>query len=243
MVSLMDLTLRDVTDDYEIIVVDDGSTDHSRKILRSLQPKFPRLRLVFHEKNRGYGGALRSGFGAATKELIFYTDGDFQYDVTELKRLLPRLTPDIDIVNGYKISRADPLIRQVVGRAYHAIMRFMFGFKLRDVDCDFRLIRRRVFDSVHLTRDSGVICVEMIKKMQDAGFKFAQVPVHHYFRAYGKSQFFNFRRLFRVGFNVLGLWSELVLRLPVRGTRRPRRKRPRPRRTVSPWPRIRTHSR
>ncbi|MEW6357805.1 MAG: glycosyltransferase family 2 protein [Planctomycetota bacterium] len=210
MVLLMDKTLSELTDDYEVIVVDDGSSDHSRPILRRLIEQYPRLRVIFHERNKGYGGALRSGFGSATKDLIFYTDGDFQYDVTELKLLLPRLGDDIDVVNGYKIHRSDPLHRKVIGRIYHHLMRLAFGFKLRDVDCDFRLIRRSVFDRVTLTRDTGVICVEMIKRMQDAGVRFAEVPVHHFFRSYGVSQFFNFRRLVRVATSLVGLWLELV---------------------------------
>lgn len=223
MVLLMDKTLAELTDDYEVIVVDDGSQDHSREILRCLLRQYPRLRVVFHEKNRGYGGALRSGFAAATKDLIFYTDGDFQYDVTELKLLLPCLTDEIDVVNGYKIHRSDPLHRKIIGRIYHHTMRVLFGFKLRDVDCDFRLIRRSVFDRVTLTRNTGVICVEMIKKMQDAGVRFAQVPVHHFFRAYGKSQFFNFPRLVRVAVSILGLWFELVWRRERRSSRGGRR--------------------
>ncbi|NOZ23454.1 MAG: glycosyltransferase family 2 protein [Planctomycetes bacterium] len=210
MVLLMDKTLSELTDDYEVVVVDDGSRDQSRTILRRLLEKYPRLRVIFHKQNKGYGGALRSGFAAATKNLIFYTDGDFQYDVTELKRLLPRLTDDVDVVNGYKIHRADPLHRKIIGRIYHNLMRVAFGFTLRDVDCDFRLIRRSVFDRITLTRDTGVICVEMIKKMQDAGVRFAEVPVSHFFRSYGTSQFFNFRRLIRVATSLLGLWIELV---------------------------------
>lgn len=210
MVVMFDITLRKVTDDYEIIVVDDGSTDHSREILQSLTAYYPRLRLIFHEKNCGYGGALRTGFAAATKELIFYTDGDFQYDPAELPVLLAKMKEGVDIVNGYKIKRHDPLHRIIIGRIYHYLMKFLFGIKIRDVDCDFRLMRRAIFDKVQLRHNSGVICVEMVKKIQDAGFVFAEAPVHHYFRAYGKSQFFNFRRLFHVGVNLLSLWWELV---------------------------------
>ena len=212
MVILMDETCRELTDDYEIIVVDDGSSDHSRLVLKELKEKYKNLKVVLHDKNRGYGGALRSGFSSATKDLVFYTDGDFQYDVTELKNLLPAMKDGIDIVNGYKIERADPLHRKIIGRMYHLFMKLMFGFKIRDVDCDFRLIRKSVFDKIILRYDSGIICVELIKKIQDAGFKFAEVPVSHYFRTYGKSQFFNFRRVFKVGINIIQLWWELVVK-------------------------------
>jgi len=212
MIILMDETCRKLTDDYEIIVVDDGSSDQSRKVLEELKVKYEKLRVILHEKNKGYGGALRSGFAAAKKELIFYTDGDFQYDVTELKNLLPAMKDGVDIVNGYKIARSDPLHRKIIGRMYHFLMKLLFGFKIRDVDCDFRLIRRSVFDKVTLTYDSGIICVELIKKIQDAGFKFAEVPVSHYFRAYGKSQFFNFKRILKVGTNILQLWWQLVIK-------------------------------
>src|SRR5690606_30769854 len=139
--------------------------------------------------NRGYGGALRSGFASGEKEWIFYTDGDAQYDVRELERLVERAGPDVDVVQGYKIQRHDPLHRIVIGRLYHWFIRMTFGIRLRDVDCDFRLIRRAVFDKVVLTRDSGVICAEMMTKIQRAGFRIVEVPVHHYQRAHGKSQF------------------------------------------------------
>ena len=122
------------------------------------------------------------------------------------------MNENIDIVNGYKISRSDPLHRKIIGRIYHWIMKIMFGLKIRDVDCDFRLIRKKVFNKVKLESDTGVICVEMVKKFQDAGFQFAQVPVHHFFRAYGKSQFFNFKRVFNVGKGIVKLWWKLVVR-------------------------------
>ena len=104
-------------------------------------------------QNRGYGGALRSGFATATKDLVFYTDGDAQYDPAEMRSLWERMTPEVDWVNGYKISRSDPAHRIVIGRVYHHIVKLLFGFKVRDVDCDFRLIRRRVFDVVRLEKE------------------------------------------------------------------------------------------
>jgi len=203
------MTLRELTDDYEVIVVNDGSSDHTSEVLEELATRYPELRIIHHEQNQGYGGALRTGFGSATKDLIFYTDGDAQYDARELRRLYEVWSDEVDLVNGYKISRSDPLHRVIIGRVYHWTVRLAFGLRLRDVDCDFRLMRRSIFDTVKLKSDSGVICVELMKKVQDAGFRIAEVPVHHYHRAYGKSQFFNFRRIWRTGQQLWALWWEL----------------------------------
>jgi glycosyltransferase involved in cell wall biosynthesis len=211
-------TARRLTPDFEIIVVNDGSADATAEIADELARTYPEVRVVHHEKNRGYGGALRSGFSAATRELIFYTDGDAQYDPAEMAALWHAFTEEVDLVNGYKISRSDPLHRIVIGRIYHHTVRLLFGLKVRDVDCDFRLLRRQIFDRVVLEKDSGVICLELMKKIQDAGFRIAEVPVHHYHRAYGRSQFFNFRRLARTGVDVMKLWVALV----IRGTHRKR---------------------
>ena len=211
MVVLADRTLRKLTDDYEMIVVNDGSRDHTAQVLSELESIYPRLRLIHHTANKGYGSALRTGFANASKELIFYTDGDAQYDVRELQKLVPLMTADVDVVNGYKISRSDPLHRIVVGNIYCWIIRFAFGIKIRDVDCDFRLVRRASYNRVRLMSTSGTICVEMIKSFQDAGLRFAEVPVNHYHRAYGKSQFFNFRRLFKTVKDLSALWWQLVI--------------------------------
>jgi glycosyltransferase involved in cell wall biosynthesis len=213
------LTLRELTDDYEIIVVNDGSEDYTPQVLEELGKMYKEVRVIHHEQNRGYGGALRTGFSSATKELIFYTDGDAQYDARELQVLYPALVEGVDMVNGYKISRSDPWYRTVIGRIYHWIVKLSFGLRLRDVDCDFRLMRRSIFDRIDLKSDSGVICVEMMRKIQASGFVIAEAPVHHFHRAYGRSQFFNFRRIFRVGRDLLGLWVELVLSPRLRGAR------------------------
>src|SRR5213595_18028 len=154
----------ELTPDYEIIVVNDGSADATPQIVDELARTYPRVRAVHHPQNRGYGGALQTGFRAATKDRIFYTDGDAQYDPAEVSALWAKMTPDADLVNGYKISRSDPLHRIVIGRLYHHIVSILFGLKLRDVDCDFRLMRRSMFERVDLRQTSGVICLEMMKK-------------------------------------------------------------------------------
>jgi glycosyltransferase involved in cell wall biosynthesis len=210
-VIIADRTLRDLTDEYEIIVANDASTDRSALILDELCDKYPRLRVIHHKTNHGYGGNLRSMFAVATKDLIFYTDGDAQYDPAELTSLYSRLGPDIDVVQGWKIERHDPLHRKIIGRAYHHFVRWWFGLHLRDVDCDFRLFRRRVLESFPLESSSGCITVEMMTRVEQGGFKVVEVPVHHYFRAYGQSQFFNFGRVARTLTELTGLWVKLRL--------------------------------
>lgn len=197
------------TDDYEIIVIDDGSSDHSRDVLCELAETYPNLKLIFHDQNRGYGGALQSGFKAATKEWVFYTDGDGQYDVWELRNLLAEIKVDVDVVNGYKIARSDAWYRLLIGKMYLGGMRLLFGFRVRDVDCDFRLIRKSVLDRITLTQNSGVICVELVTKLERAGARFVDVPVHHYHRQHGTSQFFRWRHLIRTLVQIVTLWRVL----------------------------------
>jgi glycosyltransferase involved in cell wall biosynthesis len=206
-----DRTLRDLADDYEVIVGNDASTDRSAEILDELCGLYPRLRVLHHPTNLGYGGNLRSMFAEATKDLIFYTDGDAQYDPAELVVLYTHLRPDVDVVQGWKIERHDPLHRKIIGRAYHHFVRWWFGLHLRDVDCDFRLFRRHVLESFPLHSNSGCITVEMMTRIEQGGFRVLEVPVHHYHRAYGQSQFFNFGRVVRTLVELSGLWIKLKL--------------------------------
>jgi glycosyltransferase involved in cell wall biosynthesis len=214
LVVLSTVVLRELTDDFEIIVVNDASPDHCAVILDDLQRQYPHLRVVTHPTNRGYGGALKSGFAAATKEWIFYTDGDAQYDVRELKDLWAA-KDGADMVNGFKIARSDPLHRVVIGKVYHWIVKLAFGLRIKDVDCDFRLLRKAVFDKIELTRNSGVICVELVTKIEKNGFVVKHVPVHHLHRLHGRSQFFNFRRVGRVAWEIGFLWWELIMKKQV----------------------------
>jgi glycosyltransferase involved in cell wall biosynthesis len=211
LVRMAETSLKRITDDYEIIVVNDASTDNSADVLAELGKEVPGLRVVEHEKNRGYGGALISGFAAATKDYVFYTDGDGQYDPSELVKLADSMAPGVDVVNGYKLSRQDPWYRQVIGSFYQDVTRRLFSFPIRDVDCDFRLLRRYVFDCLQLESSNGAICIELVRKLSDSGFRMVEVPVHHYARAYGTSQFFKPRRIARALRAVFFWYVRLVL--------------------------------
>lgn len=204
-------TLRDLTNDYEIVVINDGSEDETAQVLWELQKHHESLRVITHESNRGYGGALQSGFRAAEKDLIFYTDGDGQYDVRELKLLFEKLDVGIDVVNGYKIERGDGKRRKYIGESYNKMAHFFFDLPIRDVDCDFRLIRKRALENLDLTSVSGGICVELIYKLKRKGCNFTEIGVNHYTRPYGKSQFFTFARIAKTLADFFSLWLKLVV--------------------------------
>jgi glycosyltransferase involved in cell wall biosynthesis len=197
--------------DFEVIVINDGSSDETGSVLAALQELHgERLRVITHERNRGYGGALRSGIGASTKEFVFYTDSDGQYDVGELRVLLEHMEPHVGLVNGYKRVRQDPWHRIWIGTVYNQFARALFSIRLRDVDCDFRLIRRSVLDRIDLNSTSGTICVEMVRKIEMTGCGVVEVPVSHYPRAHGRSQFFRIRSLLTTFRQLLVLWFTLV---------------------------------
>lgn len=197
--------------DHEIIVIDDGSKDNSRTLLKRLAKKYPNLKLIFHEKNMGYGGVLKTGFKNCTKELIFYTDGDGQYDVKELPILLHLMTGDVNFINGIKMTRQDYTYRVIIGNLYSFVIRWLFLLPTHDVDCDFRLIRSDLVKKLNLKNNSGSICVELVKKSQRKGAKFRQVSIHHYERKYGQSQFFIPRHLITTFGEICFLWFNLMI--------------------------------
>ncbi|MBV6393196.1 MAG: Undecaprenyl-phosphate 4-deoxy-4-formamido-L-arabinose transferase [Anaerolineales bacterium] len=212
MIAAADIACRALTDDFEIIVVNDGSSDYTADILNEMQKRYPKLRVIAHERNRGYGGALRSGFAAARKQWVFYTDGDAQYNPLELSLLARMVEDGAQLVNGYKVSRHDSLARIVIGRAYHYLVKFLFRIRIRDVDCDFRLIPREILQRVELKSDSGAICLELVKKIEDAGHVFAETPVNHYSRKYGVSQFFVPWRVLRTLKQIATLYWRLTIK-------------------------------
>jgi len=199
--------------DFEVIVVNDGSADDTGAVLERLRESHgSRLRIITHPENRGYGGALRTGFAAATKDFVFYTDGDGQYDAGELPLLLDAVWPDVGLINGYKTRRQDPWHRIVIGAIYNQFARFLFGVQLRDIDCDFRLIRRSLVERANLRSSSGTICVELVKKLEASGMRVVEVPVSHYPRHHGRSQFFRVKSLATTFGQLCRLYFQLVLK-------------------------------
>ena len=207
--------LETVAADFEVIVVNDGSHDSTGELLANLAARYgPRMRVITHPENRGYGGALRTGFAAATKAWVFYTDGDGQYDVGELPKLIDQVAFDVGLVNGYKTERNDPRHRIWIGTAYNAFARLLFRIRIRDIDCDFRLIRRALLDEIRLTSTSGTICVELVRKLELSPYRVVEVGVRHYPRLHGRSQFFRVRSLATTLMQLMRLYVRTVLLAP-----------------------------
>jgi len=172
--------------DYEIILVNDGSTDRTGEIARELRERIPNFRLVEHYPNRGYGGALKAGFAAATKDLIVFVPADNQFDFGEINRLLERIE-EADIVSGYRARRQDPFIRKLNAFGWNTLVRLLFGYLCRDIDCGFKLFRREVLKHVNLVSDGAMIDTEFLAGAKARGFRIAEVPVTHLPRVAGEA--------------------------------------------------------
>jgi glycosyltransferase involved in cell wall biosynthesis len=185
-VAAMVKTLESLGADYEVIVVNDGSRDRTAEILGRLGQENPRVRMVSHERNQGYGAALWTGFTSATKELVFLTDGDKQFDVDELTELLP-LLDGADMAIGYRAPRADPLIRRLNGWGWNAIVTVLFGYTARDVDCAFKLFRRGILEHVEVHARGATFSAEFLIKASRLGYVIRERPVSHYPRPAGQA--------------------------------------------------------
>jgi glycosyltransferase involved in cell wall biosynthesis len=173
-------------DDYEIVVVDDGSVDRTFEICEALRSDLTKLRLLHHEANQGYASALRTGFTAAAMPLVFYTDADNQFDVRELKNLLAAID-DYDIVCGFRIYRFDPFSRLVLSWGYNLLVRILFRIRVRDVDCAFKLFRREIFDRIHIESKKFFVDTEVLAKASKMGMRMTEIGVRHYPRTAGQS--------------------------------------------------------
>lgn len=167
-----------LSDDFELIVVDDGSKDDTAQVVRHLSQQYPQVRLVQHEVNKGYGTAVRTGLTSATKELIFFTDADRQFDIHELENLLAEISR-ADLVVGYRQPRRDPLMRRLNGKGWSSLVTVLFGYTARDIDCAFKLMRRQVVDHLRHEVQSGgaTFSAEFLVRAKRAGFRIAEVPI------------------------------------------------------------------
>jgi len=170
--------------DFEVIIVDDGSSDGTRQIADEIAGRDKRVKVMHHQHNLGYGAALQSGFKAATKELVFYTDGDGQFDINEMLPLLD-LMDQYDIVSCYRLNRQDSLIRKINGWCWTRLVCLMFGLKIRDIDCAFKLYKREIFDKIELSSTGALIDAEILARAARKGYRITQKGVHHYPRTAG----------------------------------------------------------
>lgn len=201
--------LRKLNADFEIIIVNDGSTDQTARIAEEVASEDERVKVVHHSENLGYGAALQSGFRAASKELVFYTDGDGQFDINEMPALLP-LMQDYDVVSCYRLNRQDSPVRKFNAWCWTKLVCLLFHMKLRDIDCAFKLYKTKILENVQMRSTGALIDAEMLGRMTRKGYKVVQSPVHHYPRTGGRQTGANIKVIFRAFKELLKLRKEVL---------------------------------
>ncbi len=194
--------------DYEVIVVNDGSGDDTGRIADRIADENSRVKVVHHPTYLGYGAALQSGFRAAGKQLVFYTDGDGQFDIAEMPAMLP-LIKQFDIVSCYRLNRHDPLIRKINAWCWTKLVCLLFGMKLRDIDCAFKLYKREIFDRIEMVSNGALIDAEILARASRKGCKITQRGVHHYPRTAGEQTGANLRVILRAFRELFGLYRQI----------------------------------
>jgi len=197
-----------VAANWEIVVVDDGSSDATAPICMDLQTRYPELVLIRHARNRGYGAALKSGIKASRYELVFFSDSDGQFDLRELQQLIC-WSEDYDIIVGYRANRHDPLYRRINALGWNFLVRLVLGMKIRDVDCAFKLFRREVFDHVRIRSRGAMVNTEILAQAMRLGMRIQQVKVHHFPRHYGKQSGANIHVIIKAFRELCRLWRRL----------------------------------
>ena len=200
--------VQQLTADFEVIIVNDGSADNTGELADKLTSNDNRVRVIHHEENRGYGGSIKSGYYAAAKELVCLFPGDGQFDIRELSKLLP-LMDKVDIAATYRINRKDPFHRKVNQFLYNAAIAILFGVRLRDIDCGFKLMKSRIFKIVKLDSVGALIDAEFYFKSRRKGFTYEQIGVHHYPRTAGASTGAKLYVIFHAAYEIVRYWLEI----------------------------------
>lgn len=208
---------RSLTDDLEVVIVNDGSRDRTGEIADRLAAEIPEVRAVHNNPNRGYGGALARGFKEATRNWIFYTDGDGQFDIGELPRILPMLE-ECDVVSCYRLDRKDPLLRKLNAWAWTRLVRFLFGLKLRDIDGAFKIYPKPFIDAIELRSTGALIDTEMLAKARNFGLRIGQTGVHHYPRTAGQQTGANLKVILRAFRELFKLYAHIRTVRPGKNT-------------------------
>ena len=208
-------------DEFQVVVVDDGSRDRTGKIAEDLARRDPRVRVVHHPRNRGYGGALRSGFAAATGDYVMFMDSDRQFDIADLRLLAP-FVGDFDIVAGFRLERSDPMHRRVLAETFNVVVRVLFGVHLRDIDCAFKVFRGDLLRSLDLSAPGALINTEIQAKARRQGARLIQVGVRHYPRVAGRATGGSARVILRAMWETLLLWWRLHAYRPPAGAPAPK---------------------
>ncbi len=197
-----------LADDFEIIVVDDGSRDAGPDRVAERARNDPRVRLLHHPRNVGYGAALRSGLRAARGELVFFTDADLQFDLGEIARLLEH-TDEFDLVVGYRAPRRDPWRRRALAAGWGFLVRLLFGLHVRDIDCAFKVLRRPVIEALPIASIGAFVNTELLLRARRAGFRIREVPVSHRPRQAGRAKGATPRVMLRALLELALLYREL----------------------------------
>lgn len=197
-----------LADDFELIVVDDGSRDGSAAVVQSVRRRDPRVRLLRHPRNCGYGAALRSGLRAARGDLVFFSDADLQFDLREIEQLLAHVD-EFDIVAGARAPRRDPWPRHVLAWGWGVLVRALFGLRVRDIDCAFKVFRRPVLDALPIASIGAFVNTELLVRARRAGFRIREVPVTHHPRVAGRAKGASPRVVARALLELLTLYRDL----------------------------------
>lgn len=198
-----------MTDDFEILIINDGSMDKTGQIAANLARENKKIRVFHHKKNKGYGAALKTGFKNSKKDLVFFTDGDGQFDIKELAKLTPYNT-QYDIVTGYRTRRRDPIIRRINANLWNFLINIIFGIGVRDINCAFKLFQRKIFDTLDIKSDGAFINAEIFAQAKRKGYKIKEVGVSHYPRKEGRQTGANVKVIIKAFIELFLLWRSLA---------------------------------